>query len=240
MSYVVFDWLLARQAEIVIIPHEKFRPYLPFITDAKRIKVVPSLQISRTIQVSESNRTHNWFHKGMSSSSQPPMRWLYLGRLDPRKGIKLLIRRLSEVTRQFPMNQYSLTIAGRGCYEEGLRKYARKQGVDTRVSFIGWVDKTDHADLFKSHDVLLVPSFYEPYGNVVTEALELGLPVVSSNNVADQGQIMADFKQADSLLNALSDIDDFYGLSNDAQVRMPETMNPQAMISSLIQDLFDS
>ena len=75
------------------------------------------------------------------------MRLLFLGRIDPKKGIENLLaacQRLANVGRP-----WSLTIAGSGdaAYTAGLEENARKLGLRERVSFVGEVRGQAKADL---------------------------------------------------------------------------------------------
>jgi glycosyltransferase involved in cell wall biosynthesis len=48
------------------------------------------------------------------------------------------------------------------------------------IYFLGRVPQQDAPRLYPGCDLLVLPSFYEPFGNVVLEALASGLPVVGS------------------------------------------------------------
>jgi glycosyltransferase involved in cell wall biosynthesis len=101
-----------------------------------------------------------------------PLRIGFLGRLDPTKGIELLL----DSVRAMPPGGWELRVAGGGSptYEQTLREHAH----GTAVRLVGFVDP--HAFL-RDLDVLVVPSLYhEPLGMVVVEAFAHGVPVVGS------------------------------------------------------------
>lgn len=75
-----------------------------------------------------------------------------------------------------------LWIAGVGPQEAKLRGMAEALGVSGRVRFLGW--RTDAAALYRTADVCVFPSRYEPLGNVVIQAWAHGLPVIAA---ASQG-----------------------------------------------------
>ena len=50
-----------------------------------------------------------------------------------------------------------------------------------RVRFTGWLSSQDLARLYCQADVLVVPSWYEPFGMVVLEGMLYGLPIVASS-----------------------------------------------------------
>ncbi len=66
--------------------------------------------------------------------------------------------------------------------EGALRRLADELGVSRRVRFLGW--REDRSALLKAADVCLVPSRYEPFGNVVVNAWAHEVPLVAA---ASQG-----------------------------------------------------
>ena len=101
---------------------------------------------------------------------------LVLARLHKVKGIDVAIRALAEIPGAV------LWIAGEGALEDALRGLAAQMDVADRVRFLGWRD--DRSALLKAADVVLVPSRYEPFGNVVVNAWAHGVPLVAA---ASQG-----------------------------------------------------
>jgi glycosyltransferase involved in cell wall biosynthesis len=75
-----------------------------------------------------------------------------------------------------------LWIAGAGPEEARLKAMAVALGVERRVRFLGW--RNDASALYRTADVCVFPSRYEPLGNVVIQAWAHGLPVVAA---ASQG-----------------------------------------------------
>ena len=75
-----------------------------------------------------------------------------------------------------------LWIAGAGPEETRLKAMAVALGLDRRVKFLGW--RNDASALYRTADVCVFPSRYEPLGNVVIQAWAHGLPVVAA---ASQG-----------------------------------------------------
>lgn len=73
-----------------------------------------------------------------------------------------------------------LKIAGNGPLEADLRKHAVDSGVGGLVDFLGFIQAPEVAQLLTSTLVLLLLSTEEQFGNVVIEALAVGLPCIVS------------------------------------------------------------
>ena len=100
-----------------------------------------------------------------------PLRYLYVGRLIDVKNLEFLVK-------AFNKNGKPLTIVGKGCLEASLKQMACKN-----IDFKGFIDNKDLPQIYKEHDIFILPSKLEPWGLVVEEAIYWGLPVVVSENV---------------------------------------------------------
>jgi glycosyltransferase involved in cell wall biosynthesis len=107
------------------------------------------------------------------------LRLLFIGRLDPKKGIEALLKACSLVDSVPP---WRLAIAGWGApgYVSQLKEQIRALGVEGRVEMMGEVLSEAKKRLFESSDVTVVPSYTENFAIVVAEALAHGVPVIAS------------------------------------------------------------
>lgn len=96
---------------------------------------------------------------------------LILARLHEAKGIDTALGALKDIPDAI------LWIAGEGPRESQLKGLAADLGVKDRVRFLGWRD--DRSALLRAADVCLVPSRFEPFGNVVVNAWAHDVPVVA-------------------------------------------------------------
>src|SRR5262249_55397361 len=81
-----------------------------------------------------------------------------------------------------------LVIAGDGSLYEPLIALAHKQGIETKVRFVGYVSPEDARRYYAVADVFVLPSVTMPtgketWGLVVNEAMNQGLPVIASEAV---------------------------------------------------------
>jgi glycosyltransferase involved in cell wall biosynthesis len=109
----------------------------------------------------------------------PLFKLLFLSRIEEKKGLDILISALPALS--FP---YVLTIAGDGDknYIDELKALAKEKQVENNISWIGF--QHDHKfDVLCQHDLLILPSYDENFGNVVIESLSQGTAVLLSEFV---------------------------------------------------------
>ena len=108
---------------------------------------------------------------------------LFLSRLDPVKGLDLLIPAVAHLARQ--RQDCALVIAGQGtpAYEAKLRALARHHGLQDRAVFVGRVEGQAKWQWLRGADIFVLPSFHENFGVAVVEAMAAGTPVVISDKV---------------------------------------------------------
>jgi glycosyltransferase involved in cell wall biosynthesis len=114
------------------------------------------------------------------------MRLLFVGRLDPVKGLDGLLRalKLVNVNRKIagdgPLAR--LTVAGNGAeeYRKYIVGYAEHLGVSDDVEFLGSVSEDSLPGLFRRHDVTVAPSHSENFCYVIAESISHGVPVIVS------------------------------------------------------------
>lgn len=111
-----------------------------------------------------------------------PLRILFLGYLRANKNVSSLIRAFVLTTS----GNEELIIAGSGPELETLQELAAGR---TDVRFTGYVDGEEKVALLREADLLVMPSFIEPWGLVVNEALFYGVPVLVSRDAASSALI---------------------------------------------------
>jgi len=120
----------------------------------------------------------------------------YAGRLVPEKGVDVLLRACATL----PMFDWSLHVLGEGPERAHLASLATELGIAGRVRFIGHLPSTQTPAVYRTFDVLVIPSislpnWVEQFGRVIIEAMACGVPVVGSNSgeipwvIGDAGQV---------------------------------------------------
>jgi glycogen(starch) synthase len=126
---------------------------------------------------------------------------VYAGRLVHEKGVQTLLAGVRELRAAHP--GLRAVIAGTGVHESTLRAQARRLRIMRAVDWPGFVPETDLPNLFGAADVVVVPSFYEPFGIVALEAAVAGAPLVVAEtgglrDLADAGVAAASFPAGDA------------------------------------------
>jgi glycosyltransferase involved in cell wall biosynthesis len=108
---------------------------------------------------------------------------LFLSRLDPKKGLDLLISAIGSLARQ--RDDFALILAGGGSpsYEQAIKQLLGQHGLAERTLLTGFVEGQNKWALLHGADVLALPSYHENFGMAVVEAMACGLPVVVTNRV---------------------------------------------------------
>ncbi len=124
---------------------------------------------------------------------------LFVGRIQPIKGIDTLIRAIALVLERRPAlrNHIGLSLVG-GADDAApdsemmrLKALREELGIGDLVTFLGSRDQDTLVDYYTAASVVVVPSFYESFGMVALEAMACGTPVIASDvgglslNIAD-------------------------------------------------------
>lgn len=99
---------------------------------------------------------------------------LFAGRLLPWKGAKLAIRAMRYVAH----SKAHLSIIGAGPDRQRLARLIRRWGLDQKVALVGSLPRAEVLRRMGESGVLIHPALHEEGGNVVAEALGMGVPVV--------------------------------------------------------------
>jgi glycosyltransferase involved in cell wall biosynthesis len=108
-----------------------------------------------------------------------PLRLLFVGRVIRTKGVRDAIRAISKLTDL----ELSFDVVGGGDDLLACQTEAQSLGVAHRVTFHGRIPRKEVDKFYAAADIFLFPSFREPSGNAVIEAMSHGLAII----VADRG-----------------------------------------------------
>jgi glycosyltransferase involved in cell wall biosynthesis len=93
------------------------------------------------------------------------------------KGGELAIRAFAQAASKF--SEMTLTIVGSGGEEGPLKRLVKALALEKAVVWQGWMPKAQITDFMGRHDAFLFTSLRDTSGNVVLEAMSVGLPVIT-------------------------------------------------------------
>ena len=118
--------------------------------------------------------------RGLATKGTGKFRLLFVGRVIRSKGLRDAIRAIAKLK---DINGLALDVVGDGEDLDACRKEAHEFGVGDRVIFHGRRPRSEVDEFYARADAFVFPSFREPSGNVVIEAMSHGLAMI----VADRG-----------------------------------------------------
>ncbi len=134
---------------------------------------------------------------------------LFVGLIEPRKNVGLLIEAFAKLIKKDSNLKTNLVIAGRWGWESNtIMELVTKLDISGRVIFPGYIAQEDLPALYTLAKIFVYPSFYEGFGLPVLEAMACGTPVVTTNTssmpefVGDSG-ILVKPGDLEALVNAM-------------------------------------
>ena len=103
--------------------------------------------------------------------------FIFAGSGFERKNLGATLRAFS----QLPENCY-LVVVGRDKKHRAYHRLANQLNCGNRVRFLGAQEKSKMPTLYQLADVLVLPTIYDPFPNVILEALATGLPCITTAN----------------------------------------------------------
>jgi len=147
-------------------------------------------------------------HSFRPVSREDPVRFLFLGRLVPEKGLDWLFRAVPNVEEQIHVE-----VAGSGRQRGELERLASDLGIRRQVTFHGWVDSDRVPSLMQNARAVVFPSvWHEPAGLTSLEAAAVGRPLIASHvggipeYTNEHHAILVDVRDRDGLARAMDEL----------------------------------
>ena len=158
------------QADCLLVANAQTRAALP---GGDRANVVDLVEIGI-----DADEWLEFGRTGPDTAGRAGVRFAFVGRLIPLKGVDLLLEAFARVIKANP--DARLQIIGSGETEASLRELARTLDIAEAVEFTGWLSPAEVARALAASHVFVLPSLRECGGIVMLEAMALGLPVVAT------------------------------------------------------------
>jgi glycosyltransferase involved in cell wall biosynthesis len=166
---LTFLRIASRMADRHIVQSSIDHAYLTKLVPASRVDIVPN-GIPAAVLAQYADRT--------APTERQEIRLLFVGGRDPvRKGLGDILKALETV---LPVESgIRLAITGGGNVTETLTQ-VQSQLVQDHLDSLGYVSEAAKMELYRSSDVLLLPSYEEGLPYVILEGMGAGLPVIST------------------------------------------------------------
>ncbi|MBE9128807.1 MULTISPECIES: hormogonium polysaccharide biosynthesis glycosyltransferase HpsP [unclassified Coleofasciculus] len=121
---------------------------------------------------------------------------LFMSRIDPKKGLNLLIPALERLLCEGV--DFHFVLAGANpqdpAYENLIREQIKNSPLSSNTAIAGFVDGNLKQTLLQEADLFVLPSYYENFGIAVAEAMVAATPVL----ISDQVHIWENVSDADA------------------------------------------
>ena len=169
------ELMASAQRIVAFSPHERDAMVRLYGADADRIVLAPcgvDLSLFRPLDQKQARE-----RLGLNGEKV----FLYVGRLEPLKGLELLLQTAAYLETCQPVRVLVVGGAANGDREvDRLRQLARTLKVEGVFDFVGRVDQDDLPLYYNAADVCVVPSYYESFGLAALESMACGTPVVAA------------------------------------------------------------
>ena len=162
------------------------------------------------------------------------------GRLDYSKGFDLLIEAF-DIFAQYD-NEWNLYIAGDGNMREKLQEKVKQLNISERITFLGRVENI--SKLLIESSVFVLSSRFEGFPMCITEACEIGLPIVAFDIPAmipfkEKGVVKTvecyDIqKYAEAMLEMSHSYEERYSMSKKA-LELSTELSPEKIVENWVE-----
>jgi glycosyltransferase involved in cell wall biosynthesis len=144
-------------------------PYLHevFANWGKRAEVVPNVLDEST------------FYPAKETTSDRSLHLIVTRNLEAIYDVGCVIDCFAKVLEQHP--DARLSVAGSGPQKQSLERQCQQLGISDKVAFLGRLDISEMAELYRSADVMLNASTVDNSPNSLIEAMACGVPIVSTD-----------------------------------------------------------
>jgi D-inositol-3-phosphate glycosyltransferase len=170
-------------AVIAESPASKYQMMQAYDVDPRKIEIIPGGVDVAVFRPQDRRQMRQWL---ALEPAQPVL--LFVGRLQPLKGIDILLRAAQIVRQQYASLQVIVVGGGVDAQDDHeaqerqrLQALSRELGIADQVRFVKAQSQDVLVQYYTAADVFVMPSHYESFGMVVLEAMACGTPVVATN-----------------------------------------------------------
>lgn len=133
---------------------------------------------------------------------------LCLSTVEPRKNMLRTIQAYEQYVLKNALPYKLVIVGGKGWNNGEIYDYVKEHHLDGYVLFTGYVSNEDVKNIYANATLFIYASLYEGFGIPVLEAMQSGVPVITSNvssmpEVAGDACLLVDPYQTDEIKNAI-------------------------------------
>ena len=113
---------------------------------------------------------------------------LYVGRIVKEKGLITLIKAFKNISNK----KFRLIIVGDGIFLKNLKLFIKSEGLEKKITLTGWINNPKK--FYLKSKILVLPSLFEAFGNVLIEGMSHNLICIASKNSGGPDEILANEK----------------------------------------------
>ncbi|SFB01040.1 Glycosyltransferase involved in cell wall bisynthesis [Lentibacillus halodurans] len=131
------------------------------------------------INIIPNNLNVSWIDNSYANSNDSTelKKIIFVGSLNERKGILFLVEAINKLIMEG--KKLELIVLGDGPQQKEIETYIEKHKLKSFVKMYGHVN--DPAFYIRNSDLLVVPSIFDSFPNVILESLNIGTPVIGSD-----------------------------------------------------------
>ena len=133
-------------------------------------------------------------NRGYTENKEQPIKIGYAGRMDgfenSQKRMDLLLKLVTLLDNK--NIHFQMELAGDGPAKKKMQEYIEENGLETKVFFVGQLDRTEIPDFWKRQDIFINLADYEGRCISKLEAMANGAVPVTTNTVGTMEDIMED------------------------------------------------
>jgi D-inositol-3-phosphate glycosyltransferase len=178
---------LTKEADMVITPSENEKNYVEYLYHGTQSKIQV---ISPGVDTTLFHPMDKMKSKQSVEAELDHKMILFVGRIDPVKGLDVLLYAMRILFAKNPEMKACLWIVGGDVsqkpetWSKELQKLEQLQkllGLHTTVKFVGQKHQHDLPKYYNAADLVVMPSHYESFGMTALEAMACGTPVLTTN-----------------------------------------------------------
>ena len=187
LARIRYELLLVKSADKIIATSESDRRYLTTLYDCPKNKI---FIVTPGVDLKIFNPKDKNISKEIIKADKDHKLILFVGRIEPLKGIDVLLYAMKILLENNPEICFCLWILGGDLtgkstnWSKELRRLNRLRkllNITTAVTFVGRKTQGELPDYYSASEVVVLPSHYESFGIAALEAMACGTPVITTD-----------------------------------------------------------